>query len=228
LRQVFGSRPFMFLYSLFFSSNSQRNLPSAPLAYQSLVCLLLSIILPSITSLNSPSPHKTCPIQFFFCCTIVSTNFRLSPMLSSTFSFGVISSQLIFSNLLHSHISSASKRLISCFLKVQISAPYKATLQTIVFIILFLRLLFIFCARSSFLLPNASFAIPILILISLSHRPSAVIILPKYLNLSTCSTLTHSMTIFTIPSPFRATLMTLLFFTFIFMSYLVAVLTNSS
>src|SRR2546426_12693867 len=132
--------------------------------------------------------------------------------------FVIISSQLTFSNLLHSHISKASKRLISSFLKVHVSAAYKAMLQTIVFIILFLRLIFIFCARSSFLLPYASFAISILILISLSHRPSAVIILPKYLNLSTCSTLTTSMTIFTIPSPLRDTLMTFVFFTFIFMS----------
>src|SRR3989454_3157442 len=78
---------------------------------------LLPSILPSISSLNSPSPRKTCPIQFFFRCTIVSTNFRLSPTLSSTFSFVILSSQLTFSNLLHSHISKASKRLISSFLK---------------------------------------------------------------------------------------------------------------
>src|SRR2546426_3038888 len=76
---------------------------------------LLPTILPSITSLNSPSPRKTCPIQFFFRCTIVSTNFRLFPTLSSTFSFVILSSQLTFSNLLHSHISKTSKRMISSF-----------------------------------------------------------------------------------------------------------------
>src|SRR5437870_675014 len=60
-----------------------------------------------------------------------------------------------------------------------------------------------------------SFAIPILIIISLSHRPSAVIILPKYLNLFICSTLTPSITRFTIPSPLFDTIMTFVFFTFI-------------
>src|SRR5438445_6527956 len=163
LRQVLGTQ---LLHSSLFSAllfifSKEPSFSSSSIPILGLPLGLLPTILPSITSLNSPSPRKTCPIKFFFRCTIVSTNFRLSPTLSSTFSFVVLSSQLPFSNLLHSHISKASKRLISSFLKVHVSAPYKATLQTIVFIILFLRFIFIFCARSSFLLPNESLAIPI-------------------------------------------------------------------
>src|SRR2546426_7541448 len=90
------------LYSLLFSSSSQRNLPSAPLAYQSLVCPSASCppFYPSSLLLIVPS-RKTCPI--FFHCTIVSTNFRISPTLSSTFSFVILSSQLTFPNLLYRH-----------------------------------------------------------------------------------------------------------------------------
>src|SRR5207245_2261000 len=69
---------------------------------------LLFSILPSSTSFNNPSPLMTCPIQFFFRLTIVSTILLLSTTASSTSSLLILSSQLTFSNLLQTHISNAS------------------------------------------------------------------------------------------------------------------------
>src|SRR5207244_4434220 len=128
------------LYSLLFSSSSQRNLPSAPLAYQSLVC-----------------PSASC--SPFYPPSLILT-VLLAKHVQSNYFFAVQSSPLIFDFLLRSQapsrlssyppsslspiFSKASKRLISSFLKVHVSDPYKATLQTIVFIVIFLRLIYSF------------------------------------------------------------------------------------
>ena len=168
---------------------------------------LLPSILPSITSFINPSPLIICPIQFFFRRTIVSSMVLLSPTLLRTSSFVFFSVQLMRSILLHIHISSASILLISSFLSDHVSAQYKATDQITVFTIFFFTALLIPLVSNSFLLLKASFAIPILVLISVSHLPSSVIQAPKYLNLLTCSIFCPSITILITP-PFLLTFMT--------------------
>src|SRR2546426_11142529 len=77
LRQILGTQ--LLCSSLFsallFIFTKEPSFSSSSILILGLPLGLLSTILPSITSLNSPSPRKTCPIQFFFRCTIVSTNF---------------------------------------------------------------------------------------------------------------------------------------------------------
>src|SRR6218665_2773508 len=92
--------------------------------------------------------------------------------------------------------------------------------------ILFLMSLFKFLLNNSFLWLKAFLAIPILVLISVSHLPSLVMRAPRYmyLNRSTCSSLSPSIVMFIMPSPFLDTFMTFVFFIFTFMSYSFAVL----
>src|SRR3989454_11098533 len=85
---------------------------------------LLFSILPSSTSFNNPLRLTTCPIQFFFRLTIVSTILLLSTTASSTFSLLILLSQLTFSNLLQTHISKASNLSIASFFMTQVSHPY--------------------------------------------------------------------------------------------------------
>src|SRR6476469_9144199 len=65
---------------------------------------------------------------------------------------------------------------------VHISHPYRTTCRTSVLTNLFLRSTLILLVSSSFLLLNASFAIPILVLTSSKHLPSSEIKEPRYLN----------------------------------------------
>src|SRR6478609_6095332 len=86
----------------------------------------------------------------------------------STCSFVLLSMQLTFPILLHTHISKAFKRVISSFLMVHVSHPYRTTGHTSVLTNLFLRSTLILLVSSFFLLLNASFAIPIIVLTSLN------------------------------------------------------------
>src|SRR6476469_230877 len=104
-------------------------------------------------------------------------------------SFVLLSIPLLFSILLHTHISEALTRFISSFLMVYVSHPYRTTGYTCVLTNLFFRSTLILLVSSAFLLLNASFAIPILVLTSSKHLPSSEINEPRYLNLLTCSTL---------------------------------------
>src|SRR3989454_2018097 len=77
LRQVLGTQ---LLHSSLFSAllfifSKEPSFSSSSIPILGLPLGLLPTILPSITSLNSPSPRKTCPVQLFFRCTIVATNF---------------------------------------------------------------------------------------------------------------------------------------------------------
>src|SRR6476469_7383090 len=91
--------------------------------------------------------------------------------------------------LLHTHISKAFKRFISSFLMVHVSHPYRTTGLTSILTNLFLRTTLILLVSSSFLLLNASFAIPILVLTSSKYLLSSEINELRYLNLLSCSTL---------------------------------------
>src|SRR6476661_7440677 len=93
----------------------------------------------------------------------------------STCSFVLLSIQLTFPILLHTHISKAFKRFISSFLMVHAPHPYRTTGYTSVLTNLFLRSTLILPVSSSFLLLNASFAIPILVLTLSKHLPSSEI-----------------------------------------------------
>src|SRR6476469_4090411 len=107
----------------------------------------------------------------------------------STCSFVLLSIQLNFQVLLHTHISKAFKRFISYFLMVHVSYPYRSNGHTSVLTSLFLRSTLILLVSSSFLLLNASFAILILVLTFSKHQPSSEINEPRCPNLLTCSTL---------------------------------------
>src|SRR6478609_9656473 len=84
---------------------------------------LFPFILPSSTNFIRPSPLTTCPIQFFFLSHIVFIKLLFSFMDLSTCSFVLLSIQLTFPILLHTHISKAFKRFISSFLMVHVSHP---------------------------------------------------------------------------------------------------------
>ena len=147
---------------------------------------LLPNILPSSTSLNSPSPLN---IQFFFLSLIVVIKHLFSFTFVSTSSLLILSCHLIFSNFLHSHISSAFNLFISSFLNVHVWQPYNTTGHTNTFIILICSVLlsppFV---KNSFLLLNASFESGILVFTSTRLYPSSDILDPRYLKFLTCST----------------------------------------
>src|SRR3989454_6086803 len=180
------------------------------------------------TSFNNPSPLTTCPIQFFFCLTIVSTILLLSTTASSTSSLLILSSQLTFSNLLQNHISNASNLSITSFFMTQVSHPYSTTGHTRTLTNLFLSTLFILLESSSFRLLNASFAHPIRCFISSIHLPSSAITDPRYLNVLTCSTLCPSIMILTVPQSFFETTIVLVFLILIFILYFLATAFNLS
>src|SRR6476619_2535300 len=160
---------FLFI-SPYVSSNTSSIMP--------ILCLpigLFSSILPSSTNFIRPSPLTICPIQFFFLSHIVFIKLLFSFMELSTCSFILLSIQLTFSILLHTHISKAFKRFVSSFLMVHASHPRSTTGHTSVLTNLFLRFTLILLVCSSFLLLNASFAIPILVLTTSKHLPSSEI-----------------------------------------------------
>src|SRR5688572_16077929 len=157
--------------------------------------------LPSSTSLSSPFPLNTCPIQFFFLSRIVFTRHLFCPTIDNTSSFFILSCQHNLSSLLQSHISRASNLSISALRSVHVSHPYNTTGHTSTFTSLVFNILLSPFVKSFFLLLNASFASAILVFTSLRLLPSSEIMAPKYLKLSTCSTLCPSIVMLTTPSP---------------------------
>src|SRR3989441_546931 len=133
---------------------------------------LLPTTLPSITSLNKPSPLNTCPIQFFCRCLIVLIKHLSSLTLAKTSSLCTLSIKLIFFNPLHNHASNASNLLISSCNNVHVSHPYNTTGQLNTFTIPFFNLLLNPFVKNCFLLLNASFAIAILTFTSLCMASS--------------------------------------------------------
>src|SRR6266516_4612243 len=141
-----SSPSFSFLFSCPLSSLFPPSSSSAPsfgslffsLIFGSLIASFRSLIIPSLgfpvrffptilpsnTSLNNPSPLNTCPIQFFFLFVIVSIRHLFSFTIVNTSSLLILSTQLIFSNPLHNHISSACNLLISSCSNVHVSHPY--------------------------------------------------------------------------------------------------------
>jgi len=90
-----------------------------------------------MTFCNKESCAKTCPIQFFCRFLKVSSKERLSSTIPNICSFDACCFQAIFIIHRQIHISKASRLLISSCLNVQVSLPYKTTLQTRTLIILF-------------------------------------------------------------------------------------------
>src|SRR6476619_2590380 len=128
-----SSSAFLFI-SPYVSSDTSSIMPIFGLP----LCLSPSI-LPSSTNFIRPSPLTTCPIQFFFLSHIVFIKFLFSFMKLSTCSFVLLSIQLTFPILLHTHISKAFKRFICSFLMLHVSHPYRTTGHTSVLTKLFLR-----------------------------------------------------------------------------------------
>ena len=148
---------------------------------------------PSMTSFRSPSCLRICPTHFFFLFLQVLINILSSPIILNTSSLLTLLVQLNFSIRLHTHFSKLSSLLTSAVFRVQVSDPLRRTLYTIVFTILFFSCSLSRLFRSIRCVLKACFAIAIRVLISFSKLPSSVIMVPKYLKLLTCSSV----------SPFR-------------------------
>src|SRR6476469_3306542 len=78
------------------------------------------------------------------------------------------------------NVLNAFKRFICSFLMIHVSHPYRTTGHTSVLTNLFLRSTLILLVNSSFLLLNASFAIPILVSIAILRYIIIVAILYLY------------------------------------------------
>jgi len=112
------------LLSLRSSNSFLRLLPCLP------VTSIPPCIFPSVTRCRRQFLRKMWPIQFIFRLRILCRIFLCSLTLSNTSSFLTWSVQLIFSILLQRHISKLSSCFWSIARSVQVSAPYKAMLQT--------------------------------------------------------------------------------------------------
>ena len=95
-----------------------------------LVTSICPFIFPSITCCRRQFVRKMWPIQLAFRFLISCRTFLCSLTLSNTASFLTWSVQLIFSILLQHHISELSRRFWSVAQSVQVSATYRAMLQT--------------------------------------------------------------------------------------------------
>jgi len=116
--------PFLSLRS---SNSFLRLLPCLP------VTSIPPCIFPSITCCRRQFLRKMWPIQFAFCLLISCRIFLCSLTVSNISSFLTWSVQLIFSILLQHHISKLSRCFWSTARSVQVSAPYKAMLQTSIY-----------------------------------------------------------------------------------------------
>jgi hypothetical protein len=113
--------PFLSLRS---SSSFLRLLPCLP------VTSILSCIFSSVTRCRIQFLSKMWPIQFAFRLRISCRIFLYSLTPSNTSPCLTWSAELIFSILLQHHISKLSRCFWSTARSVQVSAPYKAMLQT--------------------------------------------------------------------------------------------------
>ena len=111
------------LLSLRSSNSFLRLLPHLP------VTSIPPFIFPSITRCRGQFLRKMWPIQLAFRLGISCRIFLCSLTLNNTSSFLTWSVQLIFSILLQHNISKLSRCFWSTARSVQVSAPYKATLQ---------------------------------------------------------------------------------------------------
>src|SRR4029077_15739984 len=94
----------------------------------------------------------------------------------------LLSCQLTFSILVHTHISKAFSLSTTSLFIVHVSQPYNATDHTNVLTIRFFKSLFKPFVKSSFELLKATFAIAILAFTSSTQVPFSVITAPRYLN----------------------------------------------
>src|SRR4029077_3354899 len=130
-----------------------------------------------------PSPLNTCPTYPVLFSTV---NLFHQPSfffhsLQDVFICYFILIAYLFHPSPYPHLRTASL-LISSSFRVHVSQPYSNVVHTKVFTILFLTTLLNLFVNSSFLLLNASLPSAILVLLSISHLPFSVIVLPKYLN----------------------------------------------
>ena len=137
-----------------------------------------------------PLPYRVQYLPVFIYDTLLRTSLLVT-----------LSSQLIFSILLHIHISNVSNLLPSVWVNVHVSAANSPTLQTKHFIIILFSSRFIFPVNNFFSSKNTFFIISILLRISFMQYPSSDIKLRKYLNWLTCSTcwLQHKPSIYYFP-----------------------------
>ena len=91
---------------------------------------LLLVYLSFCLQCRIPSCLKTRPVHRFFLCQIEFSICQSSFTLLRTSSLVTLSSQLIFSILLHINISKASNFLLSVWVNIHVSAANSATLQT--------------------------------------------------------------------------------------------------
>jgi len=146
---------------------------------------------PSSTVRSVFSCLRIWPIHLLFLFLISDNKFFFSFRRLRTSALVYLSVHFTFTNLLQTHISNGSSLVVSAFFMVQVSDPYKATLHTRVLTNLFFTsrfiLLWVF-----FGLLKALFAIPIVTRISFSEYPDNERMLPRYLNSSTCYSISPS------------------------------------
>src|ERR1043165_9490778 len=133
-------------FSLFSASLFSSLYPSVSIKSSSIVLglprILFPSILPSMMSLSRVSHLKMCPIHFFCRPRIVPISDLFSSISCKISSFVLRSVQLILSILRQIHISKASSRFMSSCRIVHVSEPYRTTLHTSVFTILFFSFMF--------------------------------------------------------------------------------------
>ena len=127
--------------SLFSAARLSASWPSsfAVITWILLPVVGLPLILPSISNFAHKSvvSAKDVNVSFARVSSVFAWRRRNSFTLLRTCSLVTLSVQLIFSILLHIHISQASNLLLSVWVNVHVSAAYSATLQTKHFIVLF-------------------------------------------------------------------------------------------
>src|SRR5678816_4074917 len=130
----------------------------------------------------------TCPNHVSLLFLILSTTVSLCPSSSRLTSFRILS-LLLLPSILRSQLISATSNLLSSSLRMhQHSDPCSSTGMTKApYSFIFVLVDMLFPVHILFSLPNMAHAKPILRLMSFVHRPSSVIIPPKYTHSVTCS-----------------------------------------
>jgi hypothetical protein len=151
-----------------FNNSFLRFLPRLP------VISIPPCIFPSMTRCRRQFLRKIWPIHYAFRLHISCRIFLCSLTLGNTSLFLIWSVQLILSMLLQHHILKLSRCFWSTARSVQVSAPYKAMLQTYHFTSFFLNSKSNVLVKRVFFLMNAALAIAILHLILQVRLPSFV------------------------------------------------------
>ena len=132
--------------------------------------------------------RSVCPIHFHFLLLMLSS-IRLCCVLSHNSSFEMTSGQRIFRIFLRHLLINVCNFLISSFVDLQVSEPYRrADLTFVLKILSFVCNLIPFSFHTGISIENVDCAFLILAVMSSSVPPVSLMMLPKYVNSDTLST----------------------------------------